>query len=121
MENKTKKVVAVANKSKVYNISRPSEVIQAAVMIKDYIVKHKLYADIKDKKYILVEGWQFAGGLLGLFPRVVSIEEKGVGKWLVRVNIINQSTEKVMGTGYALCSKEEHSKRNFDEYAIMCP
>ncbi len=66
-----------------------------------------------------MEGWQFAGGLMGLFPKVVKVENLGPGKWLAQVDIINRKDGSVAGSGFALCSKEENKKANFDEYAIL--
>ena len=102
-----------------YNIDKPTQVIQMAKTLKEYIIKNNLYAEIAGKNYVMVEGWQFAGGLLGLFPKVVDVKDLGENKWLAHVEIINKQTGLVVGSGYALCSKSEAKKKSFDEYAIL--
>jgi hypothetical protein len=92
---------------------------QMAVILRNYIVKNKLYAPIAGKNYVMVEGWQFAGGLLGLFPRIAEVNQIAPNKWLAKAEIINQKTQEVASVGYALCSKEELKKKSFDEYAIL--
>jgi hypothetical protein len=67
----------------------------------------------------MVEGWQFAGGLLGMLPNVAEVKEISPNKWLAKVEIINQKTLEIVSTGFALCSKEEMKKKTFDEYAIL--
>jgi hypothetical protein len=105
---------------KTYDIAKPAEVVAMATVLKDYVVKQKLYVNIKGKNYAQVEGWQFAGFLTGLTPRVESVESLSSGteiKWKAVVNIYKG--EQVMATGIALCSSKEANKKGFDEYAIL--
>lgn len=102
-----------------YNIDKPTQVIQMAKILKDYIIKNNLYVEIAGRNYVMVEGWQFAGGLLGLFPKVVEVKDLGDNKWLAHVEIIDKKSGSVVGSGYALCSKSELKKKAFDEYAIL--
>ena len=102
-----------------YNLDQPTQIVTMAKVLKKYIVENKLYAEIAGKNYVMVEGWQFAGGLLGLFPRVVKVESVGENKWLAHVEIINKKDERVVSSGFALCSKAEMKKKSFDEYAIL--
>lgn len=114
MENKIK------NQSiRKYNIDRLPQVVSMAKVLKDYVIKNNLYANIVGKNYVLVEGWQFAGGLLGLFPKVVEVKDLGEGKWFAKVDIVEKRTDKVVSSGFALCSTKESKKRSFDEYAIL--
>ena len=106
-------------KTTTYEIDKPQQVIKMAVILKDYIVKNNLSVKIVNRDYVMIEGWQFAGGLMGLSPRIVKVEKIDDMKWLAQAEIINIKTEKVMGTGYALCSKAESKKAGFDEYAIL--
>jgi hypothetical protein len=124
MENKNTKVLAIKN----YNLNKPEEVTKMAVVLKNHIVKNSLYSNIKGKNYVHVEGWQFAGGLLGTYPRVVKVESlethaEGGGrftyKWLAEVEIVRVSDEKVISRGFALCSNKEPNKTSFDEYAVL--
>lgn len=105
--------------TKVYSIDKPAEMSKMAVVLRSYIVKNKLSVDIVGKDYVMVEGWQFAGGLMGLFPRIVKVENTGPGKWLAQAEIIDKRTDKVVGTGFAVCSKDEQKKKSFDDYAIL--
>lgn len=95
------------------------EMAKMATIVKQHIIKNNLYVSIVGKNYVLVEGWQFAGGLMGLFPRIVKVENIGTMKWLAQAEIVNFKTDKVVATGFAICSKEENKKASFDEYAIL--
>jgi len=104
---------------KVYEIDKPLQMVKMANLLKDHIVKNNLYANIAGKNYVMVEGWQFAGGLMGLFPRIVKVESLGTNKWMAQAEIVAVKTKEVMASGYAICSKEESKKKTFDEYAIL--
>ena len=120
MENQNKSLIKATTQAiRHYNLSQPGDVVRMAKTLQAYIVKQELYVEISGKKYTLVEGWQFAGGLLGLYPRVVRVESKGENKWLAEVEIVDRKTDKVVSTGFAVCSKEEARKKTFDEYAIL--
>lgn len=113
MKNKiqTKKITT-------YNIENPEQVKQMAVVLKQYIVKNNLSVRIVDKDYVMVEGWQFAGGTMGLFPKIAEIQNLGAGKWMAKAEVVAKDG-RVISTGYALCSKEEMKKKSFDDYAIL--
>lgn len=105
-----------------YDIEAPAKMQAMGKVLKDYVVKNKLYTNIKGRNYAHVEGWQFAGGLLGLFPRVREVTNLSSGaefKWMATVDIINPKTSQVVSTGYAVCSSKEGTKKNFDEYAVL--
>lgn len=116
----------MANKKTVqiqkYDFDNPTKLAQMANVLKSHVVRQKLYSDIKGKNYVHIEGWQFAGSLLGLSPRVVKTENLSSGselKWMTTVEIVNTKTKEVMSTGFAICSSKEGSKKSFDEYAIL--
>lgn len=96
-----------------------------SVVLKKHIVSNKLYTPIRDKNYAHVEGWQFAGGLLGLFPRVSKIENLSTDKekkWMAEVEIINLKDKEIVSRGFAICSDTETKagkKVRIDEYAIL--
>ena len=102
-----------------YEIDKPLQMVKMANLLKNHIIKYNLSVQIVGKDYVMVEGWQFAGGMMGLFPRVVKVENIGTGKWMAQVEIINKKNNGVMGSGFAICSKEEMKKKSFDEYAIL--
>lgn len=105
-----------------YEIQSPTQMAEMAKVLKDHIIKHNLYTPIVGKNYVQVEGWQFAGGLMGLFPRVAKIENLSTGtetKWMAEVEIVNLKVNEVVSRGFAICSNKESKKRNFDEYAVL--
>jgi hypothetical protein len=102
-----------------FAIDKPQEVKQMALVLTKYIKDNHLSANIAGHEYVMVEGWQFAGGLMGLFPQIKEVKEVSTGKWMAVAEITDRKTDKVVSTGYAICSKEEAKKKSFDEYAIL--
>lgn len=104
-----------------YSIDKIKDMSAMANVLKAYVVKEKLYTNIKGKNYAHVEGWQFAGGLMGLFPRVVAVHNLSNDKemkWKADVEIVDRDGN-VKANGFALCSSKEATKKYFDEYAIL--
>lgn len=104
-----------------YNLAAPSQVAKMAKMLQVHIERNKLSSNIAGKNYTMVEGWQFAGGLLGYIPKITKVEDisKGTEKiWRADAEIIRMKDGMIMGTGSAICSKSEGKKSSFDEYAI---
>lgn len=119
MEKKNKEIVV---RKENYNLTNPNEMTSLATVLKAHIVGNKLYTNIMGKNYAHVEGWQFAGGMLGLFPRVVEVKDVSKGTniaWFAHVEIVNVKTQDVVSSGFAICSKAESKKKSFDEYAIL--
>jgi hypothetical protein len=114
--SKTKEIVVGKGS---FELSNPNQMVQAAKIIKEYIIKNKLSDRIVNSDYVRVEGWQFAGSLMALYPRVVEVKELSANKWLAHAEIVNRKTGEVVGSGFALCSKSESKKASFDEYAIL--
>lgn len=102
-----------------YSINSPAKMVYMAKTLKKHIIDNNLYVEIVGKNYVMVEGWQFAGGLLGLLPRIAKVKCLGDNKWFAHAEIINQKTKEVISSGFAICSKEENKKKSFDEYAIL--
>jgi hypothetical protein len=105
-----------------YAVNSPSQMTAMAKVLKSHIVRHKLYTEIAGKNYAHVEGWQFAGGLMGLFPRVMQVENLSTTneiKWKADVEVFNLSTGEIVSRGFAICSNKESKKKSFDEYAIL--
>jgi len=105
-----------------YEISSVTQAADMASLLKGHIVKEKLYTKIGDKNYAHVDGWAYAGGLMGVIPRVVKVENLSSGtekKWRADVELVRIKDGTVMGYGTALCSSAESRKRSFDEYAIL--
>ncbi len=105
-----------------YQLAQPLQMVSMAKVLKKHIVDQGLFTPIPNKNYVHVEGWQFAGGLLGTYPRVVAIEnlsnDKEV-KWRAEVEIVDLRTGNIISRGFAVCSNKETKKKSFDEYAVL--
>ena len=105
-----------------YDLAQPVQMIQMAKVLKQHIVQQQLFTNIVGKNYAHVEGWQFAGGLMGIYPRVASVENMSNNKevkWRADVEVVRLKDDKVICRGFAICSNKEGKKRSFDEYAIL--
>ena len=104
-------------------INRASHV---ATALKEVIVRQKLYATISGKNYVTVEGWELAGTLLGVFPRLewtrrirgseaADYENDG---WEARASAIVASSGITIGVGEAMCTRQETAWKARDDYAL---
>lgn len=91
-----------------------------ATDLKRFIVSQKLYTPIQGKNYVNVEGWQFAGGSMGLIAVVDKCErlERTGTEVAYRAEVVVYSGDKIVSRGIAICSSNEGKKKSFDEYAI---
>ena len=111
----------ITQQSSVVNINSPKDLKSFSVELKSFIVNNGLYTTISGKNYVHVEGWQFAGASMGIFPvikdvhRVDGVEDEI--KYYASVELIRSSGD-IIGSGIAICSNKESKKRSFDEYAI---
>ena len=98
-----------------YDIATPSQMVAMAKVLKNHIVKQDLQVNIKGKNYAYVEGWQFAGGLMGIYPMISSIEDLSSPKekkWKAEAQLIRLKDDKAIGFGSAICSNLENKKGN---------
>ena len=105
-----------------YDLAKPVEMVSMAKVLKHHIVGQKLYTNIVGKNYAHVEGWQFAGGLMGTYPRVIAVENLSNSneiRWKADVEIVNIKTGDIISRGFAICSNKESKKKSFDEYAVL--
>lgn len=105
-----------------YDMSAPSQMTEMSKVLQSHISSQGLTTNIMGKSYVQVEGWQFAGGLMGTYPKIVKIENLSSGtekKWITDVEIVRLKDNVVIGFGSALCSNLEGKKKSFDEYAIL--
>jgi hypothetical protein len=113
--------------------------------IRHHVNTRKLTVSIQGRDYPMVEAWQYAGALLGLFPRVIDCkdlstrEKKEVEikkknyqtgryeivkmtiesyKYCAEVEVVDIYNNRVITKAFAWCSNEEKKKHTFDEYAI---
>ena len=119
MKEKTKQV-AIREKS--YEVGKIKDMTAMSAVLKSHVIKQNLYTNIKGKNYVHIEGWQFAGGMMGLIPKVAKVEnlsnDKEV-KWKADVELVNAKTGQAVSYGFAICSSKETTKKGFDEYAIL--
>ena len=81
-----------------------------------FVEERKLFSVIQGKKFVNVEGWQFAGMLMGVIP--ITEEPKrieGVNneiKYGCNVKLIAVGSNQLVGHGYAICSNLESTKKS---------
>jgi hypothetical protein len=104
-----------------------SKVQEMGKQLNQVINEYKLASKISNKDYVQVEGWQFAGTMLGLSARTAGVTDKSYwdaanNKWVyefeAKVEIINAITGQIVGCGFALCTNAEANKKSYDKYAI---
>lgn len=107
---------------KTFDMVNPDSMTGLSKVLKNHILSNKLSVNIKGKDYAMVEAWQFAGGMLGLFPIITEMtdlsNEKEI-KWMAKCELQNLKTKEIVGRGFAICSNKETIKKGFDEYAIF--
>jgi hypothetical protein len=120
MSANNKKEVALSI-TKTYDLQKPAEAVQMAVLLKNIVVQQKLFVPIKGKNYAVVEAWQLAGFLTGMSVKVDEPKnlstDKGEIKYSATARIYQG--DKEIAVGYAVCSSKESLKKGFDEYAIL--
>lgn len=76
-------------------------------------------SDIKGKMYPKVEWWTTVGAVLGLFPVVTRCERiDRDGHYLYEADVEVRRNGNVITSATAICSTEERSWGNRDEYAV---
>jgi hypothetical protein len=82
--------------------------------LKDYLSKYPYIWVKGNKKYVPIEGWQYAAALMGLSSRIVSVSEKENGKWQAEAQVVNRNGV-VVCSGFSILNKEEHKWAKKDE------
>jgi hypothetical protein len=75
----------------------------------------------EDKSYVNVEGWQYAGSLLGIVPIVEQLQDRSNElemKYEAKVTLLDLKTGHTVGAGFAICSNKESGKKFYQEFAI---
>lgn len=107
--------------TKKYDLDKPVEAVQMAVLLKNIVIQQKLYVPIKGHNYAMVEAWQLAGFLTGMNvviedePKNLSTDKEIKYSAIAKV----YKGDKLVSVGYAVCSGKEANKKAFDEYAIL--
>lgn len=114
------KTSEIATRAEHVELASPRDIMNFATELKSLIVENGLYANIKGKNYVNVEGWQIAGAFTGTVPIVERVEDLSQGlnyKYRAEVSLRDKEGNKV-GYGVAICTNKEAGKKNFDEYAV---
>lgn len=108
------------NNKSLINIQSPEQLTTFSGKLKDFIVSQNLYTQIQGKNYVNIEGWQFAGGNMGLLPVVESCErlDRTDKEIAYKASVALYSGERIVSRGIAICSSKENKRRNADEYVI---
>lgn len=123
------------------DLSIPANALKVANELKKFATDQKLTIDIQGRNYPLVEAWQFAGSQFGLYPILVDIKNESSYesrhykwsdrknnprekqsqhfKYRAKVEIRRYSDDKIFSLGEMICTNDERSKHEFDEYAVM--
>lgn len=113
----------LAIRDQIVDLTHPNEALELANTLTKIILTKGLSIQLNrnsDKRYVMVEGWQLAGALCGIYPIVEKVENLSDDKricYRAEVTLRNQYN-KVVGTGMAICTNQEKGKERFGEYAI---
>jgi hypothetical protein len=116
--------IQVASPTNLFGVQPVDVIRQASALarpLRDVIVHQKLYAPIRDKNYVLVEGWTLLGSMLGVFPivvwtRRVEADDLAPG-WEACVEARTRSGD-VVGRAEAMCTRDEKMWASRDDYAL---
>jgi len=103
------------------SVQNPEVFTKLAAQIQKHVKENNLTSSIRGKIYPHVEAWQFAGALIGIYPRMDSLDDLSVAtnyKYRAKVTLIEMHSGRELGSGVAICTNKEGTKRSFDEYAI---
>lgn len=93
---------------------------QIANRLKDFIETQKLYQIIQGKKFVLVEGWEALGGMLGILAKEESTTFNDYGdfnEYESNVQLVRLSDGIIVGRGSAICASDESTWANRPRYA----
>ena len=103
----------------------PDEMIKRATKIanalKSIVDDKKMYVNISGRPYVKADGWATLGAMVGVFPKVISVErlsrENDEIAYNARVGIYTASGREV-SVAEAMCSSHEKNWQGRDEFAI---
>lgn len=81
--------------------------VAAANILADIIQQKKLYTVIRGRRHVLAEGWCLLGGMCGILPREVSVDEDADGNVIAVVELVRTSDLAVIGRASAMCGVDE--------------
>lgn len=104
------------------NVKSLKDVTAFSKELKGYIINQSLYTPIQNKNYVNVEGWEFAGAAMGIFPQVTEVADLSKDdetKYRVKVELLRVTDDKIVGMAYAVCSSKEKGRGGNDEFVIL--
>lgn len=122
MEEKSVTVVEQQNQLQTSVLDAPpammvEQVTAMANVLKDVIEKQKMFQKIGPNKYVTCEGWATLGTMLGVLPVEKEVKKIPNG-YEAYINLVNKNTGVVIGGASNICTREEKTWKNRDEYAI---
>lgn len=103
----------------IFKTEDPMEIMQktteVASALKEFIGAQGLMSNIQGRDYIVVEGWQMLGMMLGVTP--VVRETRAVEHGWEAVVELHDKTGRVVGSGEAECLDTERTWKSRDDYA----
>jgi hypothetical protein len=107
-----------------FGASTPRDVIAAAAdhaaALADVVNRQKLFAIIKGKKHVTVDGWELLGSMVGIYAvleHTERIEIEGTWGWKATVSA-RKADGSIVGRADALCMRSEKDWSSRDEYAL---
>lgn len=107
-----------------YHITSPEDTKYLANDLARFIRENKLFHNIQGKEFVNCEGWQYAGCRLGIMPVIEGLTQikndldSTEIKYEAKVKLLDLRTNQIVGTGFAICSNKESSKKYYQEFAI---
>lgn len=103
----------------------PRQYVQAATRVATELAAvindRRLFAVIGGRKYVTVEAWTLLANMLGVHPIVAwsrpLLAVGGAEGWEARVEVRNGRGD-LIGAGEAMCSRDEKTWANRDEFAV---
>jgi len=100
----------------------PADVIRQATGIATQLTaiidSRKLYAVVRGKKHVMVEGWTTLGAMLGVVPREVSCTRQEDGGFVAVVELVRANDGAIIGRGSALCGMDETDSKGNLTWAV---
>ena len=86
--------------------------------LKNYLAKYPYIWTRGTKRYVPIEGWQYAAALMGLSSRVKNVNEIQPGVWQAEADVVDKRSGVVNCSGFAIVNKAEHKWAKKDEDII---
>lgn len=104
----------------------PKQLVEQATEMADQLAfvinKQGLFTLIRNRKYVMVEGWTTLGAMLGVVPVeescVPMIDDRDKPGFLAKVKLIRAADGGQVGGASAECTRSESSWENRDSYAL---